>query len=413
MSKIEELIEKLCPNGVEYKKTKEIKKDSFWLMPATPYYISEGVPYITAKNIKDGKINFENVNYISQEDYINISAKRKIEKNDLLVTMIGTIGETAFVEDNTEFYGQNMYLIRLDYTKINRKFYNYYLTSPKVRNLLVTKKNISNQGYIKAGNLEELSIPVPPLEIQNEIVYILDKFTALLAELKAELKARKKQYAYYLEKLIDIDNENLEKISIGELFKFKNGINKSKEFFGTGTPIINYIDVYKNNQLYANTIKGKVESSQSDLERYDCKRGDVFFTRTSETKEEVGIASVLLEDIKDSVFSGFLLRARPITNKLLPEYCAYCLISPQIRNQIVRASNITTRATTTGTILSKIKIPIPAIEVQEKVANILDRFNKLCNSLTEGIPAEIEARQKQYEYYRDKVLTFKELVIDE
>lgn len=202
MSKIEDLINKLCPNGVEYKKTKEIKKESFWLMPATPHYISKGVPYITSKNIRDGKINFEDINYISEEDYLNISANRKIEKNDLLVTMIGTIGETAFVEEYTKFYGQNMYLIRLDEEKINRKFYNYYLTSPKIKNSLVSRKNTSSQGYIKAGSLEELSVPVPPLEVQYEIVNILDDFTLLLEELSAEIKIRQKQYEYYRDKLL-------------------------------------------------------------------------------------------------------------------------------------------------------------------------------------------------------------------
>ena len=93
MSKLEELINHLCPDGVEYKSTKDIKTDSFWLMPATPNFISEGVPYITSKNIKDGVIYFNDVKYISVDDYQTISNNRKIEVNDLLVTMIGTIGE--------------------------------------------------------------------------------------------------------------------------------------------------------------------------------------------------------------------------------------------------------------------------------------------------------------------------------
>lgn len=205
MGKIEELIEKLCPNGVQYKKTKELKKESFWLMPSTPHYISNGVPYITSKNIRNGKIDFADVNYISQEDYLTISTNRKIEKNDLLVTMIGTIGETAFVQDFINFYGQNMYLIRLDNNKINRKFYNYYLTSPKIKNSLISRKNTSSQGYIKAGSLEELLVPVPPLEIQCEIVRVLDNFTELSAELLAELEARQKQYEYYRDKLLNFE----------------------------------------------------------------------------------------------------------------------------------------------------------------------------------------------------------------
>lgn len=190
MNRIDELIKKLCPNGVEYKKASEIKIESFWLMPSTPTYIADGVPYITSKNIKNGKINFENVNYISEKDYLSISSNRTIKKNDLLITMIGTIGETAFVEEDIKFYGQNMYLIRLNEKVINRKFFNYYLTSEKIKNSLVSRKNTSSQGYIKAGSIENLLLPVPPLEIQCEIVHILDDFTLLSAELSAELKAR-------------------------------------------------------------------------------------------------------------------------------------------------------------------------------------------------------------------------------
>ena len=171
MNRIDELIKKLCPNGVEYKKASEIKIESFWLMPSTPTYIADGVPYITSKNIKNGKINFENVNYISEKDYLSISSNRTIKKNDLLITMIGTIGETAFVEEDIKFYGQNMYLIRLNEKVINRKFFNYYLTSEKIKNSLVSRKNTSSQGYIKAESIENLLLPVPPLEVQFHITF--------------------------------------------------------------------------------------------------------------------------------------------------------------------------------------------------------------------------------------------------
>lgn len=93
MSKLEKLIEELCPNGVEYVATKDIKKESFWLMPSTPAYIDSGVPYITSKNIKNGVIDFDNVKYISENDFEIVSSNRKIEENDMLITMIGTIGE--------------------------------------------------------------------------------------------------------------------------------------------------------------------------------------------------------------------------------------------------------------------------------------------------------------------------------
>ena len=133
-----------------------------------------------------------------------------------------------------------------------------------------------------------------------------------------------------------------------------------------------------------------------------------FFTRTSETKEEIGIASVLLEDIEDCVFSGFVLRARPTTDILLPEFCKYCFSTYNIRKQIIQSSTLTTRALTNGTSLSKVKVNIPSIKEQQRIVDILDRFDTLTSDITAGLPAEIEARRKQYEYYRDQLLTFKQ-----
>ncbi|OUZ23294.1 type-1 restriction enzyme specificity protein [Enterococcus sp. 6D12_DIV0197] len=198
---------------------------------------------------------------------------------------------------------------------------------------------------------------------------------------------------------------------MGEIFDFKNGINKGKEFFGSGDNIINYTDVFKNNKLFENSIVGKVQTTSSDIERFSCRRGDVFFTRTSETKDEIGYASVLLTDISICVFSGFLIRARPKTNLLLPEYCAYCFRSHEVRKEIINSSNMTTRVTTTGTILSKIKIPIPSLEEQARIVSILDKFEALTSSITEGLPREIELRQKQYEYYRNMLLSFPKEVV--
>lgn len=166
MSRLDELIKELCPDGVEYKATADIKKESFWLMPATPNYVMSGVPYITSKNVKNNHIDFEDVKYISKDDFLSISSNRNIQKNDLLITMIGTIGEAAFVGDFTEFYGQNLYLVRLNENIIDRKYYYYFLTSPHIKDGLISKKNASSQGYIKAGSIENLKVPVPPLEVR-------------------------------------------------------------------------------------------------------------------------------------------------------------------------------------------------------------------------------------------------------
>lgn len=207
MSKLQDLINQYCPNGVEYILTKDITTDRFWLMPSTPNYIQDGIPYITSKNIKNGEIHFDNVNYISKDDYITISKNRSIQKDDLLITMIGTIGEVAIVDNFNEFYGQNIYLIRINKKLCLNKYYYYYLTSQKIKNSLITKKNTSSQGYIKAGSIDNLKIPVPPLPVQEEIVRILDAFTELTQELTQELTLRKKQYEYYRDKLLDFGDD--------------------------------------------------------------------------------------------------------------------------------------------------------------------------------------------------------------
>ena len=200
------LISHYCPNGVEYYKTSDLVRMSFWLMPATPRFIEDGIPYITSKNVKNGVINFESAKYIDCEDFAEISKNRPICEGDMLITMIGTIGEVAIVKGNTKFYGQNLYLLRFDKTKIITKYYYYFITSEKIRNSIISRKNPSSQGYIKAGNIENLQIPVPPLEVQRQIVQILDRFDALCNDLTqglpAEIEARRKLYVYYRDQLL-------------------------------------------------------------------------------------------------------------------------------------------------------------------------------------------------------------------
>lgn len=253
--------------------------------------------------------------------------------------------------------------------------------------------------------MARIKLAVPPLDVQREIVRILDYFTLLTAE----LTARKKQYEYYHNALMDFTDRDVQYKSVGELFEIKNGLNKEKDAFGKGQPIINFTDVYNKRWLAKGSFKGLVDVTEEEIKRYSAKKGDVFFTRTSETKEDIGMSSTLIEDIPNCVFSGFVLRARPITDLLLPKFCSYYFSTNKVRDTIVRYAAFTTRATTTGPKLSKIMVPILSIEEQQRIVDILDRFDALCNSISEGLPAEIEARNKQYEFYRDKLLFFKQL----
>lgn len=158
---------------------------------------------------------------------------------------------------------------------------------------------------------------------------------------------------------------------IGELFEFKNGLNKEKSFFGKGTKIVNYTDVFNKRGLTNEDVKGLVTVSEGEIERFNCKKGDVFFTRTSETIEEIGMTTVLLEDIQNVVFSGFVLRARPITSDLSLYYKKYCFSDFNVRKEIMRKSSYTTRALTSGTLLKDVYITIPPLKEQQKIADIL------------------------------------------
>ena len=195
-------------DDVEFRAIENLTKDKFWIMPATPKFnASEKTPYITSKNIRGGNIDFTKVKYISRSDYLNLSRNRPILEGDILISMIGTIGEVARVKKtDLYFYGQNMYLIRLDENLINISYFLHYFDSKRMKKHFNATKNKSSQGYLKAKDIEGIQIPIPPLSKQKEIVTILDKFDALVNDistgLPAEIAARKKQYEYYRNQLL-------------------------------------------------------------------------------------------------------------------------------------------------------------------------------------------------------------------
>lgn len=160
-------------------------------------------------------------------------------------------------------------------------------------------------------------------------------------------------------------------IKIGDIFEFKNGLSKGKEFFGQGTPFISYVDVYKHNGLTAVDIKGRVLLSEDEIRKLAVKKRDVFFTRTSETPEEVGYSAVLLEDVPNCVYNGFVLRARPRNDLLNIEYCKYCFSTKRVREEISKRCKYTTRAGITGRALSEIEIPLPSAEEQKAIAETI------------------------------------------
>ncbi len=162
-----------------------------------------------------------------------------------------------------------------------------------------------------------------------------------------------------------------EAVLLGDLFVFKNGLNKAKRFFGTGTPIVNYMDVFECPGLRTDDLSGRVNLSPEEIKNYEVRLGDVFFTRTSETVEDVGVASVMLNEPCDTVFSGFVLRARPRDGRLDDRYKQYCFGPRAIRSQIVSNATYTTRALTNGRSLSAVWIAVPPKPEQRAIAEAL------------------------------------------
>ena len=365
----------------------------------------------TNEQVEDGLYPF----YVRSKS-IKRNNKYEFDDESIVIPGEGGVGDVFHYVNGKYALHQRAYRIHLTEDSISTKFIYYYMVN-NFKKYILRNAVQATVLSIRKPKIENFYVPIPSLEIQEKIVKTLDKFTKYVTELQTELQFRLKQYEYYrdmflseeyLNKLSENITENkfVEWKKIGELFEFKNGLNKGKEFFGRGTPIVNYTDVYKKNKIYLNDLLGTVETTNDEQERYSVKRGDVFFTRTSETKEEVGKTSVLLEDVENGVFSGFVLRARPKTELLIPEYCAYCFETYEFRKSVVRYSTYTTRALTNGGTLSKLKIPIPSIEIQNHIVTILDKFQDILSDTKGMLPKEIELRQKQYEYYREKLLTF-------
>ncbi len=189
-------------------KLKDITEATFWIMPSTPTYDElEGIPYITSKNLSKGKIDYKGSKRISQKSYDEIAKNRPIKQDDLLIGMIGTIGDIARVEkEDLPFYGQNMYLIRFNQEIIDINYFLHYFDSELMKDYFDSIKNNSAQGYLKAEHIDEIQIPLPDLNKQKEIATTLDKYSDLINSisigLPAELLARRQQYEYYREQLL-------------------------------------------------------------------------------------------------------------------------------------------------------------------------------------------------------------------
>ena len=404
----------------------------------TPKYTNGGIPFVSVENIDD---LYGTQKFISTEAYAKYKIKPRI--GDVFMTRItaGIIGKCTVVERNDDLaYYVSLALLRPNADILDSKYLKYYLESGWGRREL--SKWIlwdATPTKINKDDIGRVLISVPPLDTQKRLVQVIEHFDVICTDLNiglpAEIEARQKQYEYYRDLLLtfaetgstlmtDRQTDRQTELSaikliqyvfgyvtlpMGSLFDFRNGLSKGKDFFGSGIPFIRYTDVYNNRFLKGEDITALVECTPAEIEKLGVHRGDVFFTRTSETAEDVGWSSVMLDDIGNCVFNGFTIKATPKTNYLLPEYCAFCFATEDFRKYVTSHCAFTTRASLTGKTIAEYQLAIPSIEKQWEIVKVLNKFHSICNDLSAGLPAEIEARQKQYEYYRDKLLSFKEL----
>ena len=339
--------------------------------------------------------------YVRSKEVLRINAYL-YDEEAILIPGEGGIGEIFHYINGKYGLHQRTYRVHPISKDISGRYLYYYLFE-NFGNYIEHKSYKSTAASIRKPMLLDFPVVVPSLSEQSRIVSILDTFTASIENLKEQIAERRKQYEYEREKLLDLEGkEGVEMKKLGELFTFKNGLNKGKEFFGTGKPIIMFTNVFNSRSIVNSMVKSRVDISEAELERINARKGDVFFTKTSETKEDVGYASVLLEEIEGCTYAGFLIRARPTTNKLLPAYCKYCFSTHSVRDSIVSKSSFTTRASLTGTGLAEVDFYLPSLSEQSRIVSFLDTFEESIANLE----AQLELRQKQYEYYRNLLLTF-------
>ena len=404
MSKLDNLIEKMCPNGVEYKpiwsltawdkKFNGVDKEKQKNVISYKYYLSTDFAKVEKKN--------GNIKYIST----GISGDDRYTTEELAGDYLAE-GEVVCIPwggtPNVKYHkgkfvtGDNRIATSLDVNILSNKFLYYWMQS---------KINVISKFYRGSGikhpsmkDVLDMNIAVPPLEVQCEIVHILDDFTLLSAELSAELKARQKKYEYYKDILLKnySSNGNIMLKEIAEYSKDKINAEELNED--------NYVGV---DNLLPNK-QGKKKSNHIPQVGNSTKYhiNDILIGNIRPYLKKIWYAN------NKGGTNGDVLVIHITNERVNPQYLYYILSSDKFFNYDTSNSKGAKMPRGNKDAVMKYKFFLPTMEEQNKIVNILDKFEKLCNDISEGLPAEIEARQKQYEYYRDKLLTFKELKVNE
>lgn len=419
MSKIDELIQQYCPDGVEYVKLDEM--GSFY----------SGLSGKSKEDFRDGNAKF--ITYVNifnnpalktdVEDKVKIADGEKqntIQYGDLLFTGSSeTPDECGMCSVLTHHTDENLYLnsfcFGFRFNDLSDKcpsFMKHLFRSTSIRKKIcktangVTRYNISKKEFAK------IEIPLPPLPVQEAIVNILDRFTVYAAELQAELQARQQQYNYYRDTLLSFDlsadkaggREDVQWKKLGEIGTewYRGAGIKRDEISDEGIPCIRYGEIHTTYNIWFDECVSHTDESKQTAKKY-ADHGDILFAITSEDIPFVGNSVAYLGKERIMVGGDIVV----MKHDQDPKYMSYVLSTSNAVMQKGKGKVKSKVVHTNIPSLQEIVVPIPSLEEQRRIADILDNFHSLVNDLSQGLPAEIEARQQQYEYYRDKLLTFK------
>lgn len=406
MNRLQELIDKLCPNGVEYKTLGEIGKFYGGITGKSKNdFVDGNAKFITYKNVYDNlslKLDVDDkVKILENEN------QRTLEYGDIIFTGSSeTPDECGISSVLTQKTDEKLYLnsfcffLRLDDKNIlNPEFSKHLFRSSNLRFQIgktasgVTRFNVSKKA------MEKVCIPVPPLEVQCEIVHILDDFTLLSAELSAELSARKKQFEFYRNKLF----ENIKEKSI-----IKKVQDISKNICSGGTPLTSISEYYGGNIPWLRTQEvnfGEIwdtgvkitnlalNNSSAKMIPANC----VIVAMYGATVGKVGINKIPLTT--NQACCNIEVDEKIVNYK----YLFYWLSE---RYEYIKSLGQGSQTNINSKIVKELEVPIPSLKEQCRIVEILDKLDKITNNISEGLPYEIKLRQEQYEYYRDKLLNF-------
>ena len=389
---IDRLVAELCPDGVEYRSLESLgKRNKGTAITASKMRSLE-------PGNKDLRIFAAGSTFVDT-DSSNIPAKDILHGPAIIVKSRGYIGFEYYEKSFT--HKNEMWSYTLDSNIVNQKFIYYYLLTQAYYLQELARSKSVKLPQLSVKDTDSLEVPVPPLEIQEAIVEILDKFTNLEAELEAELEARTLQYEYYRDSLFEA--LDCPRVPLGSFARLVRGSGMPKtDFSESGVGAIHYGQIYtKFGTATAEVIAHVPEDKAKKLAVVN--PGDVIVANTSENLEDVCKAVAWVGE-SDIVTGGHatVIKAPEQNAKFISYYMATGQFNKDKRRHAFGTKVIDVAPKN----LAKIEFPLPPLEEQQRIVDILDRFDSLTTSLSEGLPAELAARRSQYEYYRDQLLTF-------